>query len=75
MTGSATKRSGITCLALDCFAEPVIGPAKRPDPLARNDGVGSWSRRNQKTAGALTPPFTECRYRCAYIPISKTLGS
>jgi hypothetical protein len=23
--------------ALDCFAEPVIGPAK-PDPLARNDG-------------------------------------
>jgi hypothetical protein len=23
--------------ALDCFVEPVIGPAK-PDPLARNDG-------------------------------------
>jgi hypothetical protein len=22
--------------ALDCFTEPVIGPAK-PDPLARND--------------------------------------
>src|SRR3954465_15339490 len=21
----------------DCFAEPVIGPAQRPDPLARND--------------------------------------
>jgi hypothetical protein len=26
-------------VALDCFAEPVIGPAK-PDPLARNDGTG-----------------------------------
>jgi hypothetical protein len=23
---------------LDCFAEPVIGPRIRADPLARNDG-------------------------------------
>ena len=28
---------------LDCFAEPVIGPAK-PDPLARNDDVAYRSR-------------------------------
>jgi hypothetical protein len=28
----------MTAAAGDCFAEPVIGPAERPDPLARNDG-------------------------------------
>jgi len=25
---------------MDCFAEPVIGPRVRADPLARNDGFG-----------------------------------
>jgi hypothetical protein len=30
---------------LDCFvAEPVIGPAERPDPLAhRNDEIWYWA--------------------------------
>jgi hypothetical protein len=32
----ATKQSSLSLQLLDCFAEPVIGPAK-PDPLARND--------------------------------------
>jgi hypothetical protein len=34
---------------MDCFvAEPVIGPAKRPDPLApRNDGVGTTTNNNE----------------------------
>jgi hypothetical protein len=38
MTGSA-KQSIARVKQLDCFvAEPVIGPAERPDPLApRND--------------------------------------
>jgi hypothetical protein len=35
MMNFATKQSRLGLVALDCFAEPVIGPAK-PDPLARN---------------------------------------
>jgi hypothetical protein len=27
------------CAAVDCFAEPVIGPRIRADPLARNNEV------------------------------------
>ena len=38
--------------ALDCFAEPVIGPAK-PDPLARNDG-GSRRTYNYNGASRMT---------------------
>ena len=35
----ATKQSSLSVRAvLDCFAQPVIGPAK-PNPLARNDGA------------------------------------
>src|SRR4051794_12237899 len=32
------------CCVLDCFAEPVIGPAK-PDPFARNDGASQKTLR------------------------------
>jgi len=32
---------------MDCFAEPVIGPRVRADPLARND---DGSRRTKKPA-------------------------
>jgi hypothetical protein len=35
------KQSRVACVALDCFAEPVIGPAKRADPLAGDDSGAS----------------------------------
>ena len=57
----ATKQSSPSaCAALDCFAEPVIGPAK-PDPLARNDGC------NEKRPGA-------GRGVC-WIPVSRQRGA
>jgi hypothetical protein len=38
----ATKQSSLSARGvLDCFAEPVFGPAK-PDPLARNDVVDRY---------------------------------
>jgi len=36
----ATKQSIVLLRGeMDCFAEPVIGPRVRADPLARNDGT------------------------------------
>jgi hypothetical protein len=74
----ATKQSRIVCVALDCFAEPVIGPRfARTRWLAilaiTESAVGA--ARKQKTAGALTPPSIKRRPGCTYIPMSKTLGS
>jgi len=31
---------------MDCFAEPVIGPRVRADPLARNDDQSSANMNN-----------------------------
>jgi 23S rRNA (cytidine1920-2'-O)/16S rRNA (cytidine1409-2'-O)-methyltransferase len=49
--------------ALDCFAEPVIGPAK-PDPLARNDG---W------TCIELTLPKPSSRKRADLLLVERGL--
>jgi hypothetical protein len=51
----------IQLVALDCFAEPVIGPAK-PDPLARKDETYRSNKYPGREAGVLMSALRRDQY-------------
>jgi len=64
MTGSAKQSIAQRKERMDCFvAEPVIGPAERPDPLAPRNDEETTNRRNSALPRREAPGFCVDRPR------------